>query len=198
MAVLGALLDRGGVLAIPTESSYGLGVDPCRRQGVESVYQIKGRPRRVALPVVVAGIEQLTEVGVDLDEPALDLLRALWPAPLTAVFPCRPGLPAAAGGDTVAVRIPAVPELVHLLDRLERPLTATSANRRGARAVRDPDELEALLDGSDAVIVDGGVLPGGSPSTIVELAADGWRILRDGRFPCERLRTASVEMGVAE
>jgi len=198
VAVLAELLDRGGILAIPTESSYGLGVDPRRRPGVESVYKIKGRSRQMALPVVVAGIQQLPEVGVDLDEPALVLLRELWPAPLTAVLPCRPGLPAAAGGDTVAVRIPAAPDLVCLLDRLQRPLTATSANLGGGRAVRDPDELETLLEGSDAVVVDGGVLPGGPPSTIVELAADGWKLLREGRFPFERLPAASVVMEVAE
>ena len=195
VAPLRALLARGGVLAIPTESSYGLGADPRNAAGVEAVYRIKDRERGKPLPVVVAGVEELARLGIHLGiDPEVNIVKrlsTLWPGPLTVVLPwVLPGdqpLPAAAGERTLAVRVPGHERLRELLAALGHGLTATSANRSGGEPVLDPAELPELLAGEDAMIVDGGVLPGGPPSTLVAIRGEGLVVLRPGKFPAERL-----------
>lgn len=183
-----SLVARGGVLAIPTESSYGLGADPRNPVGVEAIYRIKERERGRPLPVVVADLGQLRDLGIDPGLPILKALSACWPAPLTAVLPVARSLPAAAGEPTLAVRIPAHEGLRRLLAELGHGLTATSANRSGEAPVLDPERAAELLAGADAIVVDGGVLPGGPPSTLVAIEASGPVVLRTGSFPIERLR----------
>jgi len=184
------LLRRGGVLAIPTESSYGLGADPRNRKGVEAIYRIKGREPRKALPVVVADLGQLADLGIDPDLSILKALSACWPGPLTAVLPISgpASIPASAGEPALAVRIPGHEGLRGLLAALGHGLTATSANLSGEEPVLDPKGAADLLEGEDAVVVDGGVLPGGPPSTLVAIEEGGPVVLRTGRFPVERLR----------
>ena len=189
------LLRRGGVLAIPTESSYGLGADPRNRIGVEAIYRIKGREPRKALPVVVAGPEQLADLGIDPDLSILIPLSACWPGPLTVVLPIDRPLPAAAGEATLAVRVPGHEGLRRLLGELGHGLTATSANPSGGKPVLDPAGAAELLAGEDAVVVDGGVLPGGPPSTLVAIEEGGPVVLRTGRFPVDRLREALRQSG---
>ena len=188
VAPLRDLLARGGVLAIPTESSYGLGADPRNPLGVEAVYRIKGRERGKALPVVVADPAQLADLGIDPDLPILEPLSACWPGPLTVLLPLARPLPAAAGEATLAVRIPGHDGLRRLLAELGHGLTATSANRSGGAPVLDPEAAAGLLAGEDAAVVDGGTLPGGLPSTLVAIEEAGPVVLRSGSFPVERLR----------
>ena len=185
------LVARGGVLAIPTESSYGLGADPWNRAGVEAIYRIKGREGGKPLPVVVAGEEQLAPLGIHLgiggDLNIVKRLSAHWPGPLTVILPVARPLPASAGESLLAVRVPGHKRLRELLAALGHGLTATSANRSGGEPVLDPAELPELLAGEDVMIVDGGVLPGGPPSTLVAIRDHGLVVLRPGRFPAERL-----------
>ncbi len=209
---LAALLAAGGVVAIPTESSYGLAAVPTSAAGVEAIYRVKGRERGKALPVVVAGLAQLAGLGIAPDLPILMRLSAFWPGPLTVVVPLAAGSgaaapPAAAGGTSLAVRIPGHARLLELLEQLGHGLTATSANRSGGEPILDPGEVAALLGASlgaaaaagagtaGAAVVDGGILAGGPPSTMVVAVAapdapDGWgvKVLRAGSVPVERLR----------
>ena len=187
VAPLQDLLRRGGIVAIPTESSYGLGVDPRNPAGVAAVYRVKRREAGKALPVVIAGREQLAGLGVDANLYIVGRLLALWPAPLTAVLPIERPLPASAGARTLAVRVPDHAALRELLASLGTGLTATSANRSGGEPILDPDAAAELLAGEDAAVVDGGTLPGGLPSTLVAIEEDGLKVLRTGRFPAERL-----------
>jgi L-threonylcarbamoyladenylate synthase len=187
VAPLRALLARGGILAFPTESSYGLGVDPWNPAGVEAIYRIKEREAGKPLPVVVAGREQLAGLGIDADLNIVKRLCAVWPAALTAVLPVARPLPASAGTATLAVRVPDHAPLRELLAALGQGLTATSANRGGEPPMVDPAEVAGLLAGEDARVVDGGVLPGGPPSTLVAIEEDRLVVLRSGRFPAERL-----------
>lgn len=207
VAALAERVARGGVLAIPTESSYGLAVDPRNPAGVERVYRVKARDAGKPLPVVVAGIEQIALLGVDAEEPetaaALAVLARAWPAPLTAALPLARPLPAAAGGATVAVRVPAHERLRELLAELG-PLTATSANASGEPPLLDPAAVAGLLAGEDAAVVDGGVLAGGPPSTLVVwrpaegstgAGAGGFEVLRDGAFAADRLHDLAGRPG---
>ncbi|MFL6193501.1 MAG: L-threonylcarbamoyladenylate synthase [Thermoanaerobaculia bacterium] len=187
MEPLRELLRRGGVLAIPTESSYGLGADPRNPAGVEAIYRIKRREAGKPLPVVIAGREQLAGLGVDPNLYIVDRLFALWPGPLTAVLPIARPLPASAGTATLAVRVPGHEGLRELLAGLGHGLTATSANESGAEPILDPAALPGLLAGEDAMVFDGGVLPGGPPSTLVAIEGERAVVLRAGSFPTERL-----------
>ncbi len=193
------VLAAGGVLAIPTESSYGLAADPRSLEGVESIYRIKGRERGKALPVVVADVAQAVALGVAADSPELELPASLWPAPLTAVLPLQAPLAAAADGLTLAVRVPAHRALRRLLSDLGFGLTATSANRSGEAPVLDPADLDALFTGipdpqTQTIIVDGGLLPGGPPSTLIAWQKHGQKhemiVLRQGALPAAELTEA--------
>ncbi len=196
------------MLAIPTESSYGLGADPRNRIGVEAIYRIKGRPASKALPVVVAGPEQLADLGIDPALPILKALAAFWPGPLTVVVPIdgpldgplartvSDSIPAAGGDASLAVRIPDHAGLLGLLSDLGHGLTATSANRSGEEPIVDPEGVARLLADEDAAVVDGGRLPGGPPSTLVAIEKGGAVVLRTGRIPVDRLQEALRPLGV--
>jgi L-threonylcarbamoyladenylate synthase len=182
-------------VAIPTESSYGLAVDPCNPQGVERIYRLKRRDAGKPLPVVAADGAQLKALGVGLDGPGCPPLVALWPAPLTLVVPLADfgrGMPAAAGGDTLAVRVPEHAPLRDLLAAVG-PVTATSANVSGEPPVLTPEAAGELLEGLGeeaarwALVIDDGPLPGGDPSTLVRPPGE---ILRQGRLPREALPVA--------
>ncbi|MEM7354932.1 MAG: Sua5/YciO/YrdC/YwlC family protein [Acidobacteriota bacterium] len=175
------LLAAGGVLAIPTESSYGLAADPRSERGVAAIFAIKGREPRKPLPVVAADVEQVLALGIDANCGSLQAVAPLWPAPLTVLLPIAEPLAAAAGGATLAVRIPAHRRLRLLLGELGLALTATSANRSGDPPILEPRALEPLLERS-AIIVDDGSLSGGPPSTLVDWPDGEMQILRQGAY----------------
>jgi L-threonylcarbamoyladenylate synthase len=185
--LLRELLSRGGILGIPTESSYGLAVDPRNADGVAAIYRVKERERGKPLPVVAADVAQLAALGVDVDDPGVRRAVRVWPAALTVASPIAASLPAAAGELTLAVRIPDHAQLLDLLRALG-PLTATSANRSGEPPLLASAPVAELLAGEDAMVVDGGgALAGGPPSTLVAWVDGDWNVLRQGRFPLGRL-----------
>ena len=176
-------LAEGRVLAVPTESSYGLAVDPRSAAGVDAIYGIKERERGKPLPVVAADLAQALDLGIEANE-AVRMAEAHWPAALTVVAPLRPdaSVPSAAGGRTLAVRVPAHERLRGLLRALAHPLTATSANRSGEPPICERAALEPILGGTGAFVVGGETTPGGPPSTVVSWSSAGLRVLRRGRF----------------
>ena len=176
-------LAGGRILAIPTESSYGLAVDPRSTAGVEAIYRLKERERGKPLPIVAAHLEQAIDLGLEPNE-AIRMAEAHWPAALTVVAPLRSGVsvPAAASGDTLAVRVPDHERLRTLLQALGHPLTATSANRSGEPAACGLVDLEPILQGTGALVVGGERTPGGLASTVVSWSSAGLRVLRRGCF----------------
>lgn len=183
VARLESVWRAGGIVAIPTESSYGLAVDPTDRRAVEAVLRCKGRQEDRALPVVAGTVDDLVRLGARLDLPALAPVIAAWPAALTAVVPLTRPLAAALGRHSIAVRVPDHPALVSLLRRLGRVVTATSANRSGEAPLTTAAPVRRLLAGERALVIDDGELPGGAPSTIVEYRDGGLVVLRQGRYP---------------
>ena len=176
-------LSEGRMLAIPTESSYGLAVDPRSVAGVEAIYHLKERERGKPLPVVAGNLEQAIDLGVERND-TIRMAEAHWPAALTVVAPLRSSVsvPAAAGGGTLAVRVPDHDRLRALLQALGHPLTATSANRSGDPPACGLADLEPILGDSDALVVGGERTPGGLASTVVSWSSAGLRVLRRGRF----------------
>jgi L-threonylcarbamoyladenylate synthase len=181
IASLRAILSRGGIAAIPTETFYALAADPRSETGVARIFRIKGRDDGKPLLVLFSSRAQLDGLGVSARPDVLDPFLRVWPAPLTAIFPIAAPIAASRGGGTLAVRMPAAP-LVRKLLESTGPLTGTSANRSGQRPISDPDELAFTLGPELDLLVDGGTTPGGAPSTIVDATVDPPRLLRDGAF----------------
>jgi L-threonylcarbamoyladenylate synthase len=184
---LEAVWRAGGIVAIPTESSYGLAVDPADPRGVEAILRCKGRGEDRPLPVVAGALADLERLGARFDSPLLAPVLAAWPAPLTVVVPLERPLAAALGRPTIAVRVPAHAALASLLRRRGRAVTATSANRSGEPAMTTPAEVRRLLAGELAVVIDDGELPGGAPSTLVAPGDGALVVLRQGRYSMERI-----------
>ncbi len=179
-----ALAD-GDVVAVPTDTVYGLAVDPSQPEAVARLFALKGRPHDVALPVLVAGPEQVALVAGDLEVAAAELGDRFWPGPLTLVVPRRPGFVVDLGGppaaaQTVGVRWPDHPVVVALCQLLG-PLAVTSANIHGSPPATTAAEVVGYFDGSDqpAIVLDGGTCDG-VPSSVVECRGPASRCLREG------------------
>lgn len=171
-------LTEHGIVVIPTETFYGLAVDPRDATAVNRVFVAKDRPEEKALLVVGASLVQLEELVI-VGEAWRARLTAAWPAPLSVVLPTLRPVPA--GGATLAVRVPAHPLLRELLIRTG-PLTATSANRSGEPAPSRPDALAATLGRHVAVLLDGGRTGGTGASTLIDATCEPARLLRSGAF----------------
>jgi L-threonylcarbamoyladenylate synthase len=184
------VLRRGGVVAYPTDTLYGLAVDPRNGGAVARLYAAKGRGQLSAIPLIAASLEQARGAAI-LDGPALQLARVFWPGPLTIVAPPERGLAAAVlgGGTTIAVRVPAHAVARALAAALGFCITATSANRSGELpAVTGADVAAAFASASDVdVLLDAGRVTGGPPSTIVEIGEHGPRLIRAGVVPWNRV-----------
>jgi L-threonylcarbamoyladenylate synthase len=173
---------RGGVVAMPTDTLYGLAVDPFRATAVERVFAVKGRASERALPLVAADVEQVTTRIGRLPRLAERLASRFWPGPLTLLLPAPGTLPAAVTGGTplVGVRVPAHAVPRALCRACDCPLTATSANISGAAPSPNPDDVERTLGDRIDVLVDAGMAPGGPASTIVDVTGDAPVLIRAG------------------
>lgn len=184
------VLRRGGLVAFPTETVYGLGADALDAAAVGRIFAAKGRPADNPLIVHVAAPEQARALARAVP-PAAEQLMSLWPGPLTLVLPRAPEVPDAttAGQDTVAVRIPGHPAALALLRACGRPLAAPSANRSGRPSPTTAQHVLADLGGVVDVILDGGPCAVGLESTVVDATRPVPMVLRMGGLPIEALRT---------
>ncbi len=174
-----AALRAGLVVGVPTDTVYGLAVDPWRPGATDRLFAVKSRPHGVALPVLVADAGQALQLLGMVPERAEALMDAFWPGALTIVVPAPPDLGADLGGDgtTVGVRCPDH-SLVRALTAATGPLAVTSANRHGGAPFPSAAALAAGLDGVE-VVLDGGPCAG-EPSTVVAVEGRGLRLLRPG------------------
>ena len=148
---------------------------------MERIFEIKGRDEANPLPVLFANRPDLEKLGVLAGPGTLDIYFAIWPAPLTVVFPIRAPIAASRGLSTLAVRLPASRKLRDLLAAIG-PLTGTSLNRSGSPPLSDPDEIEASFRREIALLVDGGKTPGSLPSTLLDATRDPPVVLRPGAY----------------
>jgi L-threonylcarbamoyladenylate synthase len=176
---------NGGLVALPTDTLYGLAADPFRAEAVARVFVAKGRAPNQPLPLIAADVRQVMAALGALPDPAERLAARFWPGPLTMLLAAPPGLAAAvsAGTGRVGVRVPAH-EIARAICRgVDRPVTATSANRSGQPATADPDDVERALGEVVDLLVDAGHAPGGLPSTIVDVTGRAPRLVRPGAVP---------------
>jgi L-threonylcarbamoyladenylate synthase len=191
---IASVLADGGVVAYPTETFYGLGANALDAVACERVWTLKGRPASKALPVILASVAQLHTVTEEERLPlvARRLADRFWPGPLTLIVPCRAGIAASVDGDTLAVRVSGLPLARAMAASLGGPITATSANPSGGSPAVDADEVvrEFSASSSLALVVDGGVTPGGAPSTIVDVTTERPRLVREGKLRFEEVLAA--------
>ena len=178
------ILRDGGLVAVPTETVYGLAARADSDTAVARIYEAKGRPSFNPLIVHVASLEQAREFA-EFPPAAQRLAREYWPGPLTLVLPRHRGARLApavtAGLETLALRMPAHPVMRALLDRTGFPLAAPSANRSGFISPTSPAHVLASLDGRIDAVLDGGECERGLESTIAAVRADGSvEVLRPG------------------
>ncbi len=179
-----AVLQGGGVVAFPTETSYGLAVDPTNPEAVGRLFLVKRRPPEKPLLLLAADGKQLAQVVTTVPKLYLPLMEAFWPGPLTLIFPARPELDqrVTGGTGTVGVRISPHPLARELARRFGRPVTATSANLSGQLPANTPAEVVAQFGANVDALLDGGVVPGGLPSTVCGLRAGKLVVVRPGRI----------------
>jgi L-threonylcarbamoyladenylate synthase len=181
---------RGGVVALPTDTLYGLAVDPFRAEAVERLFAVKGRDASQALLLIAADVQQVRTWIGDLPPLAERLASRFWPGPLTLLLAPPAALPAAvsAGTSRVGVRVPAHPVARALCGACGCPLTATSANMSGDPASASPDDIARTLGDRIDVLVDAGMAPGGPPSTIVDATGAAPVLVRPGAIAWNEIR----------
>lgn len=182
-----SVLRAGGVVAFPTDTVYGLAVDPRSDAAIARLFALKGRDARAAVPFVIADLEQAMLAG-EFGPRERRLAEAFWPGPLSIVIPPRAAIARSAlGGErTVAVRVPAHAVARQLAAAFGFAVTATSANASGRPAAVSADDVARALPAVD-LLLDAGDAPGGPPSTIVGFDRDGPLLLRAGAVAWDRV-----------
>jgi len=182
------ILQRGGLVAFPTDTVYGVGALAFDGKAVESIYAAKDRPIEKAIPVLIADADDMEKIGIDIPDIAYQLAARFWPGPLTVVVPKKPTLPESVSAtETVGVRVPDH-EVARALLRAAGPMAVTSANISGQPSPSTAQEVLAQLGGRIDLILDGGTTPGGVPSTLVDCMGEEIRILRKGPISLEDIK----------
>ena len=189
------ILRSGGLVAVPTETVYGLACNGLDERAVERVYEVKGRPAVKPLSLMVPGPEAMSLCCEEIPEAAYRLAARFWPGPLTLVLKARPEIPAIvrAGGETVGLRCPDHPLTLALLREAGLPFAAPSANPSGEPSPKTAGEVLGYFDGKIEAVLDGGECTLGTESTLLSLAATPYRVLRQGALPESEIADALVE-----
>ena len=192
MNELVAALERGLVVAIATESSFGLFADATRPDALDTLLRVKPRGAEKGIPVVLPDAASWQVLVPEVPRAAQALADAFWPGALSIALPARPGVDARLTLDgSVAVRVPGASPAAELAKFFGKPLTATSANPPGEPAALISEEVERSLAqpiAAGLLVVVPGVSPGGLPSTLLSVVRDRVRAVRSGRVPVESVR----------
>jgi L-threonylcarbamoyladenylate synthase len=177
-----AILKSGGLVAFPTDTVYGLGACFDNFDAVERIYQLKKRPRNIAMPLLLADESQIMEVAESVPPVAWLLVRRFLPGGLTLVLPRAKSIPdvITGGGEAIAIRIPAHAVPIALIEGLGAHITGTSANVSGRPSALTADEVRSQFGDKVDLVIDGGRCRGGIESTIIDVTGDIPRILREG------------------
>jgi len=185
----GDVIRAGGVIVYPTDTFYGLGVDPKNTDAVAKIFRIKGRQAGQPILLLIKDASEVLIWAQDVTAQSEALMEKFWPGPLTLVFKAKPGviqdLTGATG--TIGLRVPGNALTRRLLEALGGALTGTSANLSGGPNVRTAVEATASLGNRVDLILDGGTTAGGMPSTVVDASEDNPRVIREGLIPAREI-----------
>jgi len=183
---------RGELVAIPTDTFYGIAADPFNLAAVDQIYRVKGRPETRALPILVNTTTQAIALSRDVPYTFHKLAAKFWPGPLTLLVEASTGVPLKVTAHTgnVALRWPKCSVVSTLIDLTRGPITGTSGNISGQPACASAVELLEQLGDRLPLIIDAGETPGNLASTIVKLEGDDWAIMREGVITEQEIRAA--------
>jgi L-threonylcarbamoyladenylate synthase len=183
------VLARGGLVAFPTDTLYALGANALNPQAIERLLTVKGRHHGKPLSVLLPAAAQANELAADLPGPVRRVMEAFWPGPLTIVVRASTKVPSilAAATGTVGLRVPAGPVAQGLLAAFGGPIIGTSANKSGGADPADARAVQKAIGGQIDLILDGGRVALGIPSTVIDCTSEPARILREGSIPRSQL-----------
>ena len=189
------ILKAGGLVAVPTETVYGLAGNGLDEKAVQEIYEVKGRPAVKPLSLMVSGKEDMALYCEDVPEAAYTLADKFWPGPLTIVMKARSIVPeiVRAGGETVGLRCPDHPMTLETIRLAGIPLAAPSANPSGQESPKDAEKVMEYFFGKIAAVIDGGKCGIGRESTLIDLSRTPYRILRQGALPENEIVSALLE-----
>ncbi len=189
-----SILKRGEIVAFPTETVYGLGANALDASAVAKIYAAKGRPSTNPVIVHVSTVEQAKKLSSSWPAVADVLAAAFWPGPLTLIVPKAPSVPnvVTGGGPTIAIRIPKHPVARALLEAVQLPIAAPSANVSNSLSPTTAQHVRKGLDGKIELILDGGAVPGGLESTVVDCTQTPVRICRPGLITMNMLSAVTA------
>jgi L-threonylcarbamoyladenylate synthase len=185
-------LRAGQIVVYPTETFYGIGADAFAPAALERIFEIKGRDAAKTIALIAHDEPTALSIAREVPDIARRLAKAFWPGPLTIVMPARDGFPDALIGPDggIGVRVSSHPIARALAQGLGRPITATSANRAGEAPARTIPEAREALGQKIEEFIDGGILTGGAPSTLVQCDRKGWKLLRAGAIGIDEIKAA--------
>ena len=189
------IIQKGGLVAVPTETVYGLAGSGLNEDAVQEIYRVKGRPEVKPLSLMVPGAEAMEQYCEDVPEAAKVLAKRFWPGPLTIILQSKPQVPeiVRAGGQTVGLRCPDHAKTLELLRLAKLPLAAPSANPSGSPSPKTAEQVMAYFDGQIDAVIDGGPCGLGVESTILDMSRTPYRILRQGALPETEITAALAE-----
>jgi L-threonylcarbamoyladenylate synthase len=185
-----SILKKGGVVAYPTDTVYGLGACMTDTVAVDRIFQVKGRPKGMALPVLLADKVQMESIVISVPLSARRLADEFFPGALTIILPKSDIVPdiITGGGRTVAFRIPDHRVPLALIEGLDKPIVGTSANLSGQPSALTAAEVQAQIGDKIDMVIDGGKCPGGIESTVIDLSGKKPVVRRQGAISIEKLR----------
>ena len=191
----GEIIRAGGLVAVPTETVYGLAANGMNADAVERLYEVKGRPAVKPLSLMVSSAEELEQYANFVPQAARVLAQRFWPGPLTLVLPAKEEIPpiVRAGGSTIGLRCPDHPLTLQALREAGVPFAAPSANPSGEPSPKTAEEVLAYFQGKIDGVIDGGPCTLGKESTILDLSCKPYRILRVGALSPAAVADALVD-----
>ncbi len=192
------IIRRGGIVAVPTETIYGLAADALNESAVKRVFAVKGRAPTKPISIFVTDMEMAARFCSTIPDIAYRLADAFWPGPLTIVLERKKSLSdtLTAGGNTIGIRCPDNALTLALLRDVDTPLTGTSANISGMPGAVAFEDVIRYFDGEIDCAIDGGICIGGTPSTILDLTLDPPKILRSGGVSRDALERVMGTVGI--
>ena len=183
IALAASVIRHGGIVAFPTDTVYGLGVNVFNEEAVQKVYRVKGREEQKPIGILISDESELCGLVGEIPESAKVLMRKFWPGALTLILPAG-GVNnlLTSGSGTIGVRIPDSGIALSLIRESGVPVTSTSANLSGHASASCAEEVLGDLDGKIDMVIDGGLLDSSVSSTVVDLTSGNLRILREGRI----------------
>ncbi len=188
------VLKEGGIIAFPTDTFYGLGVDPFNKKAVGKIYKIKHRDPKKPLLLLIDSIKKLECLVEEPSDACKKLMDSFWPGPLTLLFKPTVSIENITPG-LIAIRQPGNPVTLKILSGLDHPLTAPSANISGDPPPVSAEQVKDGLGNQVDLILDAGACQGGKPSTLADATENPVRIIRDGAVPYASIQESLNELG---